>query len=541
LSGAKAYAVYGRTTGSLTLLAITSSTSFNDTGAAAVTGTDAIPSTPPAAALADWLVTSIVSGAGSTNLVLAVAASNNVTSQFVGHDDTAALNSWIGQCQTFGLTCFLDSGNFYVSSTLAVTNAIRVEGIGLAASTIWAAGSGVSAINISTPNAVVFRTFGIQYARAAYSATYAIELTAPSGQNYASIFEGMFIGNAFYGFELQSAVATSILNNWISGSDTATNLSAAGIYFHSLSSCGIGDHSVTGNYIAIPGPAIGILIDCGAGFKIEGNKIVGNDSANSYGIQLSLSSGAPNLGPSDLLITGNSIENELVGFLAQRQGTTQTYFNVQITDNEFSGTPNGKVVFIPTDGTGVWLKNANISGNIIYGAASGINNGISLDTISVFTLDNNIYIGNGGTDTAFTIGSGATNGAVLDNVANNVTTTLSNTSSTVATLNPSGSGWVIGTGVYFQPSGGVSIGVNSDPGAGGLVLNSYAQSGTTTVSSLPACNSGRKGARFFVTDATATTFHSTVAGGGANNIGVTCDGANWYISVNNTWPMLMAG
>ena len=56
------------------------------------------------------------------------------------------------------------------------------------------------------------------------------------------------------------------------------------------------------------------------------------------------------------------------------------------------------------------------------------------------------------------------------------------------------------------------------------------QTGTTTVAGLPTCNAGTKGQRYFVTDANATTFHTTAAGGGANNMGVTCDGTNWYLS-----------
>lgn len=66
---------------------------------------------------------------------------------------------------------------------------------------------------------------------------------------------------------------------------------------------------------------------------------------------------------------------------------------------------------------------------------------------------------------------------------------------------------------------------------GGLSTNSTLSSGTTTVSSLPACNSGLKGARHFVTDLNqAVSYHATVTtGGGATNLGVTCDGTNWYM------------
>ena len=53
--------------------------------------------------------------------------------------------------------------------------------------------------------------------------------------------------------------------------------------------------------------------------------------------------------------------------------------------------------------------------------------------------------------------------------------------------------------------------------------------GSTTVASLPSASTAGAGARAFVTDATATTFLSTVAGGGANKVPVVSDGTNWLI------------
>ena len=50
----------------------------------------------------------------------------------------------------------------------------------------------------------------------------------------------------------------------------------------------------------------------------------------------------------------------------------------------------------------------------------------------------------------------------------------------------------------------------------------------TVVGSLPSA-SGRQGVRGLVTDATATTFRSVVAGGGANIVPVFSDGTDWRI------------
>jgi hypothetical protein len=50
-----------------------------------------------------------------------------------------------------------------------------------------------------------------------------------------------------------------------------------------------------------------------------------------------------------------------------------------------------------------------------------------------------------------------------------------------------------------------------------------------TVATLPSAATSGVGARSFVSDATATTFASNVAGGGANKVPVYSDGTNWKI------------
>jgi hypothetical protein len=50
-----------------------------------------------------------------------------------------------------------------------------------------------------------------------------------------------------------------------------------------------------------------------------------------------------------------------------------------------------------------------------------------------------------------------------------------------------------------------------------------------TAAALPSASTSGVGARAFVSDATVTTFASTVAGGGANKVPVYSDGTNWKI------------
>ena len=63
----------------------------------------------------------------------------------------------------------------------------------------------------------------------------------------------------------------------------------------------------------------------------------------------------------------------------------------------------------------------------------------------------------------------------------------------------------------------------------GVISGSYVKTPSTTVASLVSAATAGAGARAFVTDATATTFMSTVAGGGSNKVPVVSDGTNWLI------------
>lgn len=89
-------------------------------------------------------------------------------------------------------------------------------------------------------------------------------------------------------------------------------------------------------------------------------------------------------------------------------------------------------------------------------------------------------------------------------------------------------GWMSGDGglVWGVPTGG-------SKGAGSInvekvYVNGVRLNGSQAVAALPAASSVPL-ARTFVTDATATTFHSIVAGSGANLVPVWSDGTNWRI------------
>jgi len=65
--------------------------------------------------------------------------------------------------------------------------------------------------------------------------------------------------------------------------------------------------------------------------------------------------------------------------------------------------------------------------------------------------------------------------------------------------------------------------------AGAVTAASTVKTLSTTVSALPSASTAGSGARAFVTDSNATTYLSTVAGGGSNKVPVVSDGTNWLI------------
>jgi len=92
--------------------------------------------------------------------------------------------------------------------------------------------------------------------------------------------------------------------------------------------------------------------------------------------------------------------------------------------------------------------------------------------------------------------------------------------------------------LYLDAPGGVNFRdtVNGG-GVNWLALNSTAATfakpvkvPSYTVATLPSAATVGAGAKAYVTDSNTTTYNATVAGGGANKITVTSDGANWKVS-----------
>lgn len=130
VGGAAGYAIYASCSPSCAslsttpiLIAIINVGSFIDQG---IGGYGFAPpyvsTTAPSSSLADWLVTTISSGGGTTTLTLANAATTTATTQNVGHDDTVALQSCFTAAINAAGECKIPSGNYPTTSTLNINN-----------------------------------------------------------------------------------------------------------------------------------------------------------------------------------------------------------------------------------------------------------------------------------------------------------------------------------------------------------------------------------------------------------------------------------
>lgn len=209
-------------------------------------------------------------------------------------------------------------------------------------------------------------------------------------------------------------------------------------------------------------------------------------------------------------------------------GGTQTLTAKTLTSPTIDGSPSASGATWSNLGT---ITTVDINGGTMDGVTVG-GSSAAAGTFSALTSLSSVV----GVSLTMNIGGG-----IVPGVGNHYTTVTTPTTNAEAmsfgdTTDPQA--YFSNDGIIFRTRNAATT--YATLGNATAVFNGYVQTGTTTVGSLPTCNSGTKGARHFVTDANATTFNSTAAGGGANNVPVTCNGTNWVIGslqpANDNFP-----
>jgi hypothetical protein len=276
---------------------------------------------------------------------------------------------------------------------------------------------------------------------------------------------------------------------------------------------------------------VGVAVGLGAG-SIATNIAVGDTALDSN------TTGSNNVAVGYNALTSNTdgFQNTAVGSQALDANTSGDYntavgydaLSAATTANYNTGA-GYRALNAATTGAGNTALGANTSGtgNTAVGKDAALlvvtgayNVAIGWTALDAATTSNNTAVG---ASALGALTSGANNTAIGFQAGDSLTTGSNNT--------------VIGydadvsaVGVSNEITmGNASVTVFRVPGLTLTFSVKYFNHGTLTVATLPTAATAGVGARAFVTDASATTFASVVAGGGLNKVPVYSDGTDWRI------------
>jgi len=434
--GATAYAVYGRTAGSLTLLGITTGVVFDDIGQTGPTPPDWIPTAPQTgASLPSWLITTISSGASTTTLTLAANASNTATTQVVIHDDTIVVQTALTTAQTLHQALYLSCGSSYqITTALSITSNVEITGCGYQGDSgqtnIGGAGSYNTAanittgsgwkgstlicaalnncINIATNDSVLLHQFQITYPVRAAAGIIGIKANPAAGgtsNNTASTFRDLFISGPDIGITLTDFINFSIDRLTIAA--WTNNVVLSSVNYPSF-----GDSHIQNSWFYGRNLTSNILVNASAGIAITNNKIV----SGTVGINVNTTLIGNQIEP--LIIANNSLEGQTTAIqFAEAAGSTTGASQFFINNNQiFVGNTGAIGISFIYTGT-VWISGYSISNNIIVLNNAG-STCISIDGAQAGNIENNTLNASAGTSTGIVLGSHTNTNLVQGNTYN---------------------------------------------------------------------------------------------------------------------------
>lgn len=212
--------------------------------------------------------------------------------------------------------------------------------------------------------------------------------------------------------------------------------------------------------------------------------------------------------------------------------TGETIKNFKLNDLILGGT-NSSVLLNASYFTSAELKNIFSTPITIPWTITGATSALRIENVAAANVVDRVTVAVGtGVATALAINTGSAGAFVVNGGA------LGSPSSVGTLPAITLGGTVSGGGNQIN---NVIIGA-STPLAGSfttVTATQTVQTGAVPIGSLPTCNTGAKGTRYFVTDANSTTFLAAAVNGGANNVPVVCDGTGWKVGANDNVPAWM--
>jgi hypothetical protein len=249
----------------------------------------------------------------------------------------------------------------------------------------------------------------------------------------------------------------------------------------------------------------------GVVIKTDDNIFASFELAKSVSVAVGLgaSAVATNIAVGDTALDSNTTgsNNTAVGYnalTANTDGFQNTAVGSEALDANTSGDYNTAVGYQALTAASTANYNTGIGYRALNAATTGAGNtALGSDALLLATGANNVAVG-------YAAGNSLTTGS------NNIVIGYD------ADVSAAG----VNNEITLGNSSNTSLRV---PGLTMTVGLKWINNGTQTVAALVAAATAGAGARAVVTDANATTFHSVVAGGGANVVPVFSDGTNWRI------------
>lgn len=343
--------------------AITSSTAAFSSASATFTSGDVgkVIRVVGAGSAGATLQTTISAYTSAHAVTLAANASTTVSAAtyYYGTDDTTAIQNTITQALATGYPVYLDPGTYITTAALTVGAPLHIYGEGGLVSVIQPSGA-TDGIDISTATQLptIFEKFGVSYASAANTGTYAISLTGTTGNGISSsIFRDMESLNAYECLYVSDAVAWNVDNL------KCILYTKSGIAVQNASpgNGDAGDDKIVNSYIQ---GASQSGTSCIQWISSGSLHLVNNDCLTAqYGVNAELESG---LTTGQLIIANNTFDGACASAALSftRLGSTGTYSRVNVEGNGFNLCHIG--VDVPTDANGTWLSQLDILGNYYY-------------------------------------------------------------------------------------------------------------------------------------------------------------------------------
>lgn len=293
-------------------------------------------------------------------------------------DDTVNFQSAINAAMSSGSRLFIDPGTYLISAPLVISSPMTMLGAGQSISIIKLASGTIDGIDVTSLSPVQLENFRVSGVSGATAG--ALIKVGPSSVDAAyESFRDLSVENGFIAINMNNAILWSIDRCVI---DSPASI---GVLVQSLSNPDEGDSSISNTIFRISSTGSAIWQTSSGGLRVENNKFL----AGQHGYVLALNAGAST---SDLIIVGNSFEEQSMDSITGIKGSGPGFANIVISGNQFALAKNN-INF--NDQTPGYLSVLSINGNIFRGIGPG-SVAITLNGESVFSVNSNTIEGQGG-------------------------------------------------------------------------------------------------------------------------------------------------